>query len=87
MIMPNPNSNFSLNLMVLGAEIIKILKLQKSYILVEDVLLKFLDKDINRTPDMFINALIFLYGMGIINKKDYKIKLVDRNRENQLKIF
>ncbi|MBI4648210.1 MAG: hypothetical protein HY738_16910 [Bacteroidia bacterium] len=81
MILPHPESDLSLNLMVVGTDIVSLLKTKgrkDNYVLVETVLEEFLKKSDKRTPDMFINALAFLYAMGIIESKDYKIKLHER---------
>ena len=77
MLIPHPEDNLNINLMVLGADIIQILSSTKmnNYVLVENVLMDFLKKDENRTPDLFFNSLVFLYAIGLIDKKDYKIKL------------
>ncbi len=87
MIYPHPESNFSINLMVLGADIIKFLKSKEDFVLTENVLTSFLSKDDKRTPDMFVNALSFLYAMGIVERKGYKIKLLVRNRAMQTELF
>ena len=82
MILPHPDSNFSLNLMVLGADIIKHLKKEKGYILVEKAIDHFTKQDIKRTPAMFLNALTFLYALGFIEKKGYRIRLDLSNKED-----
>ncbi|SDL47198.1 hypothetical protein [Pedobacter antarcticus] len=78
MIIPHPESDLRLNIMVLGAEIIELLKptiKSNDYILVEKVLSAFLKNDERRTPDLFIHILVFLYSVGLIDHKGYKIKL------------
>ncbi len=78
MIIPHPESDMRLNVMVLGSEIIKSLKSkskEEKYFLVETVLSDFLEKDNRRTPDLFIYSLLFLYMIGLIDHKGYKIKL------------
>ena len=77
MIIPHPESDLKLNIMVLGAEVIKILQGANTdkYILVEKVLTNFLKTDDRRTPDLFIHCLLFLYSVGLIDQKGYKIKL------------
>ena len=77
--------------MVLGAEIIGIMSkspFNKKYVLVDDVMNKFLKVDKNRTPDLFLYAVTFLHTVGSIEKKEYKIKLVknDTSKE-QLNLF
>lgn len=91
MILPHPESNLRTNLMVLGAEIIGIMSkspFNKKYVLVDDVMNKFLKVDKNRTPDLFLYAVTFLHTVGSIEKKEYKIKLVknDTSKE-QLNLF
>jgi hypothetical protein len=78
MIIPHPESDLKLNIMVLGAEVIEILQASKSdkYILVEKILTIFLKIDNRRTPDLFIHCLLFLYSVGLIDQKGYKIKLI-----------
>lgn len=75
MIKPHPESNLSLNIMILSAEIIKTLKAKKDYILIESILENFLSADKKRTPDLFFNSLTFLYALGVIKQKSFKIKL------------
>lgn len=77
MLIPHPEDNLNLNIMVLGADIIKFLsnKRMEKYVLIENVLTDFLKKDESRTPDLFFNSLVFLYAIGLIDRKDYKIKL------------
>jgi hypothetical protein len=85
MILPHPESDLSLNLMVLGTEIVRLLK-GKDFILVEDMMNSFMQGGKKRTPDMFLNSLTFLYTCGLIERKGYKIKLTPREME-QLGIF
>lgn len=80
MIKPHPESDLSLNIMVLGSEIIKLLQsaTRKSgrLVFVEDLLEDFLKQDKKRTPDLFIYSLVFLYGLGMIERQGYKIGLL-----------
>jgi len=87
MILPHPASNFSLNIMVLGSEIINELRSQKHYVLIEDLLNSFLVRDDKRTSEIFINTLSFLYGMGLIDKKGFRVKLIYRNQAIQQQLF
>ena len=75
MILPHPESDLRLYIMVLGADLIELLKGQ-DFVLVESLLEKFLKKGVKRTPDMFFNSLTFLYSCGMIERKDYKIRLI-----------
>ena len=78
MILPHPESDLRLNIMVLGADLIEQLKGQ-DFVLVESLLEKFLKKEAKRTPDMFFNSLTFLYSCGMIERKNYKIRLIVKN--------
>jgi len=85
MILPHPESDLSVNIMVLGTDIVRSLK-KRDFVLVEDVLTSFMKSGNKRTPDMFLNTLTFLYSCGLIAKRGYKIKLTSRKME-QIEIF
>jgi hypothetical protein len=92
MILPQPESNLKTNLMVLGADIIYIMgnsPFKNRYVVVDDVMSKFLNRDKDRTSDLFLYALTFLHTLGSIEKKGYKIKLVKKENEgeNQISLF
>ncbi|MBX3257154.1 MAG: hypothetical protein KF862_23665 [Chitinophagaceae bacterium] len=92
MILPQPESNLKTNLMVLGADIISIMgnsPFKNKYVIVDDVMNKFLNKEKERTPDLFLYALTFLHTLGSIEKKGYKIRLVKQvnEDENQISLF
>lgn len=90
MIIPHPESNLKLNPMVLGADIISILKNKHkgNFVIVENALEDFLKKDEKRTPDLFMYSLIFLYSLGIVEKKGYKIKIVAQTiNQKQIPLF
>lgn len=82
MILPHPESDLSINIMVLGVEIVKLLK-HRGFILVEDLMISFLQGDKKRTPDMFLNTLTFLFACGLIDRNKYKVKLTTRQREQR----
>lgn len=85
MILPHPESNLKINLMVLGADIIDILSkspFKNKYAIIDDVMLKFMKSDKNRTPDLFLYSLTFLHLIGSIEKKGYKIILIDNSFNN-----
>jgi len=86
MILPHPESDLSMNIMVLGTDIIRLLN-GHGFILLEDVLVNFVKKDTKRTPDLFFNTLIFLYSLDLIEKKGYKIRLTSRIIKQQLELF
>lgn len=85
MILPHPESDLSINIMVLGAEIVKLLK-HRDFVLVEDLMISFLQGDKKRTPDIFLNTLAFLFACGLIDRKEYKVKLTICQREER-KLF
>ena len=85
MILAHPESDLSVNIMVLGAGIVRLLK-DRDFVLIEDVLENFVKSGSKRTPDMFLNTLTFLYSCGIIEKKGYKIKLMIR-QARQMELF
>lgn len=73
--------------MVVGADIVSILDAKNhrdKFILVEDVMEEFLKADNQRTPDMFLNSLSFLFAMGIIERTDYRVKLLKLNKQTKL---
>jgi hypothetical protein len=86
MIMPNPDSDLSFNILVLGSELLEILN-EDSYDLVDNVMKKFLEKDNRRSPLLFMNTLTYLYVIGLINYEGYKIRAKTRNDNTQLHLF
>lgn len=85
MIIPHPEDSLKLNITVLGVDIIKFLsKHQNKYVLIENVLSDFLKQDEERTPDLFFNSLVFLYSIGLIDQRDYKIKLTPSSNTQTL---
>lgn len=90
MILPQPESNLKTNLIVLGADIINIMgnsPFKNKYVIVDDVMQKFLKRDKDRTPDLFLYALTFLHTLGSVEKKGYKIKLVKKENEEETQII
>ena len=87
MILPHPETDFSTNILVVATDIIKELKHQKKTVLLENVMQSFLNKDIKRTPDLFIKSLVFLYSFGIIEYDNYKVKLTPRTKKQQMNLF
>ncbi len=87
MILPHPETDFSTNILVVSADIIRELKRHKKTVLLEKIMQSFLNRDIKRTPDLFIKSLVFLYSFGIIEYDNYKVKLVLRINEKQIGLF
>lgn len=86
MILPHPESDLNLNIMVLGADIIRMLSKKQDYVMVETLMHDFLKKDTKRSPDMFLNTLTFLYSFGILEHTNYKIKIVS-HKPQQTSLF
>ncbi|TRX27898.1 hypothetical protein FNW25_05015 [Flavobacterium franklandianum] len=85
MILPHPESNLKINLMVLGADVIDIMSkspFKNKFAVVDDIMVKFMKADKNRTPDLFLYSLTFLHLIGSIEKKGYKIRLVVNSEGN-----
>ena len=87
MILPHPETDFSTNILVVATDIIKELKRYKKTVLLEKVMQSFLNKDIKRTPDLFIKSLVFLYSFGLIEYDNYKVKLTPRTSKKQMNLF
>lgn len=75
MLLPHPESDLSLNILVLGSEIISELSGKKDFILIENIMIKFLKKKDERSPDLFFDVLTFLFTVGILEYKGYKTRL------------
>ena len=79
MILPHPESDLSLNIMVLGSDIIEILSRKfksQDFVFIDNIMNEFLKKDIKRSPEHFFDALTFLYIVNVIDYKGHKIGLV-----------
>jgi hypothetical protein len=87
MILPHPETDFSTNILVVATDIIKELQKHKKTVLLEKIMQSFLQKDIKRTPDLFMKSLVFLYSFGLIEYDNYKVKLVPRERNKQNSLF
>lgn len=74
MIFPHPESDLSLNIMVLGADVIRALT-RKESVLAESLLGDFIKEDKKRTPDMFVNTVLFLYSLDVLTVKGFRIGL------------
>jgi len=71
-----PESDLSLNILVVSTDIISILSKNKNEgILVDNLLRRFTAKDIKRTPELFFDCLTFLFAIGFINEENSKIRL------------
>ena len=84
MIIPQPESDLSITPLVVGADVIKILKRSKDYLIVEDLMKEFMGADKKRYHELFFDTLTFLFALGLINENKYKIKLENGNTEENL---
>ena len=91
MILAHPDSDLRKNLMVIGADIVKLLSIKNrknKYVLIEDIMEEFLKVSDKRTPDMFLNSLAFLFSVGIIERNEYRIKLLKTTiQKKQTELF
>ncbi len=87
MIIPQSENDLSLNILVLGSQIIKILKSSKSLMIIEDVMRRFLEFDTRRTPNQFLDALTLLFVTDIIEIQGYRIRLKSKNDYTQVPLF
>ena len=87
MIMPHPDSNLSLNLMVLGSELIKILKGKDRSFVIESAMEEFTSVGSERTPALFMKTLTYLYTVGAIELNGYNIKLKTEDGYTQLSLL
>ena len=85
MIIPQAESDLSLNVIVVGADIIKTLKNHKcNSMIVEDLMRLFLAKDKRRSKKLFFETLIFLYSLEIVYEENYKVRLIHDNTQTAL---
>ena len=74
MIIPQPEADLSLNIMVVGADMVKILK-SKDDMTVDTLIKKFLLNDNRRTHQLFFDTITFLYILGIVEENNNIIKV------------
>lgn len=87
MIKLHPDNDLDLSIIVLGSDILNFLKGQKKQVIIEDILNHFLQKDNRRTPILFMDTLVFLFSVGIIQQDGYKIGVKNQNDHTQLNLF
>lgn len=74
MLMPHPESDLKQNTLVLGAEILYIMKENGGSMLTETLIQSFLNTDVKRTPDTFLETISFLFTCGFITQEGYRLK-------------
>lgn len=84
MIIPLPESDLTLNAFYLGSELIKLINKRENNLIVEELLHEFLKGDQRRTPTSFFDTLTFLYTIGFINERRYRILLKDGETQKAL---
>ncbi len=79
-----PESDLTLNVVILGAEIISNLIDVKDRIVIEKVLKKFLSSDSRRNHTLFFDTLTFLFSMGLIKLSEYYIEIAGGSKQTKL---
>lgn len=83
-----PESDLSLNVVILGAEIISYLLDANENVIIEKILKKFIFKDSRRNHTLFFDTLTYLYSVGLIKLKDYCIKMIsDKLKQRSLTYY
>ena len=78
MILPQPESDLSYSVIVVGADLIGILKKDKEkQMIIEEAMRRFLAQDKRRTKKLFFDTLTFLYALGIISEDHYRVRLIN----------
>ena len=67
-----------------NSQIISILKRNKRYVIIDDLMKKFIARDRRRTKDLFFDALVMLFSLGIIIQEQYKVRLVHGSAQTTL---
>ena len=80
MILPEPESDLRMNILLLGNEILGELIKNNNAMLIDDLLKFFLKKDIKRTPKLFMDVVTALYALDFIVISGYKIKVVKHDK-------
>ena len=73
MITPQPEADMSLNILVVGADVIKVLK--NNEMTADDVLKDFMKTDNRRTLRLFYDTLTFLFILGILEENNFNLRI------------
>jgi len=84
MIVPQPESDLTLSTIVVGADIISILRENSKYMIVEDILKRFISRDMRRSQELFFDTLTLLYALGIVREENYKMRLIHGHTQTTL---
>ena len=74
MITPQPEADMSLNILIVAADVIKIL-FKNNEMTVDGVLKEFMIKDNRRTHRLFYDTLTFLFILGILEESNYIVRI------------
>ena len=80
MILPEPESDLQMNILILGNEILGKLIENNGIMFIEELLINFLKKDIRRTPKLFMDAITALFAFSLIKIEGYKIKVIEHDK-------
>jgi hypothetical protein len=91
MILPHPESDLSLNVMVMASDIASILAKRPGFVFEETLMKEFVKLDSRRSPDMFVDCLTFLYAFDYLERTGHRIRLKESALRkvglNQLRLF
>lgn len=87
MLIPQPESDLRLSTFALGAELIAVLRPSRSYVVIEDLMDRFLKKDPRRTPEAFLDTLTFLYALKVVEVQGYKVRVTGKRAYTQSSLF
>ena len=73
MITPQPEADISLNILVVGADVIKVLI--NNEMTANDVLKEVMKIDNRRTLQLFYDTLTFLFILGILEESNYILRI------------
>lgn len=74
-ILPEPESDLRLNLLVLTSDMVKILKKSKEFLFIDTLLEKFIERDKRRDKDLFYNSLTILFSLNAIVVRNHMVRL------------
>ena len=73
MLIPPPEADLVQSPLVAGADILESL-MGKDGVVVEDVMLQFLDRFDQSSPDDFLDSLCCLFALGLLEYNSFKLK-------------
>ena len=76
MIIPEPETDLSLSIIVVSADVIEIIRdicNKKEYTILDELIDKFKKKDSRRSVNLLLDSLTFLCFIDVVYFEDYKI--------------